>query len=73
MKWYLATNEVDVFHYGSMEEDMEITTGQPQVFFYTTKEDLVSALTGYGHEYQEPTELDISMDPEGPLAEPEGM
>jgi hypothetical protein len=76
MKYYLATNEVDVFHYGEMEESCEFTTGQPVSFLYNTKEELVTALTGYGHEYQEPQELqelqvlDIQP-PEPPLADEE--
>jgi hypothetical protein len=53
MKWYLATNEVDVFHYGTMEEEWEITTGQSNLFFYNTKEELIIALELYGQQYQE--------------------
>jgi len=55
MKWYLATNEIDVFHYGSMEEEWEITTGQPNLFFYNSKEELTAALEAYGQQYQEPS------------------
>lgn len=65
MKYYLATNEVDVFHYGEMEDTCEFTTGQPISFLYDTKEELVTALTGYGQEYQEPQVLDLE-----PLAPP---
>lgn len=74
MKWYLATNEVDVFHYGSMEEDWEITTGQPNLFFYNTKDELVAALNGYGQQYQDPIAIDATdpielSTPEIPLPE----
>jgi hypothetical protein len=55
MKWYLATNEIDVFHYGSMEEEWQITTGQPNLFFYNTKEELIIVLESFGQQYQEPT------------------
>ncbi len=55
MKWYLATNEIDIFHYGPMEDDMETTTGQPKLFFYTTKEELINVLTSYGQLYQSTT------------------
>ena len=72
MKYYLATNEVDVFHYGEMEDDMEFTTGQPVSFLYDTKEELVTALTGYGQEYQDPQVLDMQ-GPEAPLAELDGI
>ena len=53
IKWYLATNEIDVFHYGSMEEEWQITTGQPKLFFYNTKEELIIVLESYGQQYQE--------------------
>ena len=72
MKYYLATNEVDIFHYGEMEDTCEFTTGQPVSFLYDTKEELVTALTGYGHEYQDPQVLDMQ-GPELPLAEPDGI
>jgi len=57
--YYLATNEVDVFHYGEMEDDMEVVTGQPKLTFYNTKEELISVLVSYGHEYKEPTYSDV--------------
>jgi hypothetical protein len=61
MKWYLATNEIDVFHYGSMEEEWDIVTGQPKLFFYNTKEELIIALELYEQQYQEPDTIeDIS-------------
>jgi hypothetical protein len=58
MKYYLATNEVDIFHYGEMEDTCEFTTGQPVSFLYDTKEELVTTLTGYGQEYQEQQVID---------------
>ena len=58
MKWYLATNEVDVFHYGQKLEDMEVSTGQPNLFFYDTKEELITTLESYGQQYQEPTMIE---------------
>ena len=70
MKYYLATNEVDVFHYGEMEDTSELITGQPLSFLYNTKEELVTALAGYGQEYQDPQVIDIQ-DPDAPLAEPD--
>ena len=64
MKYYLATNEVDVFHYGEMEDSMEIVTGQPNLFFYNTKEELITALESYGQQYQESTIIeDILIEP----------
>lgn len=72
MKYYLATNEVDVFHYGEMEDTCEFTTGQPVSFLYNTKEELVTTLTGYGQEYQEPQVIEVES-PASPLAEPGEM
>jgi len=72
MKYYLATNEVDVFHYGELLEGMEVSTGQPVSLLYNTKEELVTALIGYGQEYQDPQVIDIQ-GLEAPLAEPDGL
>jgi hypothetical protein len=69
MKWYLATNEIDVFHYGSMEEEWEITTGQPILFFYNTKEELIIALELYGQQYQEPDTIE-NISSSIPISEP---
>jgi hypothetical protein len=64
MKYYLATNEVDVFHYGEMEDSMEIVTGQPNLFFYNTKEELIVVLESYGQQHQESTIIeDIPIEP----------
>ena len=73
MRWYLATNEIDVFHYGTIEEEWEITTGQPNLFFYNSKEELIAILESYEQQYQEPTIVEnvILEDtpPEPPLPE----
>ena len=36
MKYYLAHNEIDVFHYGKLEDGQEIETGQPVLEFFET-------------------------------------
>ena len=71
IKWYLATNEIDIFHYGSMEEEWEITTGQPNLFFYNTKEELIIALELYEQQYQEPTVVEDTSTNITPLPLPE--
>lgn len=75
MKYYLATNEVDIFHYGELQEGMEFTTGQPVSFLYNTKEELIAKLAEYDHEYQEPQDISTLTefgDPgEPPVIEPE--
>jgi hypothetical protein len=76
MKYYLATNEVDVFHYGEMADTSVFTTGQPVSFVYDTREELIEKLAEYGQEYQGPQEVDISSFeevslPEVPPTDPE--
>jgi len=69
MKYYLATNEVDVFHYGEMADTSVFTTGQPVSFVYATKAELIEKLAEYGREYQEPQEMSVPV-PEVPPEEP---
>ena len=69
MKYYLATNEVDVFHYGEMADTSVFTTGQPVSFVYGTKEELIAKLSEYGQEYQEPQEVSVPVS-EAPTQEP---
>jgi hypothetical protein len=45
MKYYLATNNVDVFHFGILEEGCELSTGQPILNFYDTEVELIDILT----------------------------
>jgi hypothetical protein len=45
MKYYLATNETDIFHFGEMEEGSILTTGQPKVFYFDTEQKLIDKLT----------------------------
>lgn len=45
MKYYLATNEIDVFHFGEMEEEWVLTTGQPKIFYFDTEQELINKLT----------------------------
>lgn len=49
--WYLATNEVDTFHYGELFEGATITTGQPKLLYFETKEELENELTKYGQTF----------------------
>ena len=55
MKYYLATNETDIFHFGKMEEESVLTTGQPKVFYFDTEQKLINKLiqlTGDPNYYQ---------------------
>lgn len=54
MIYYLATNEIDVFHYGSINNNQTLETGQPFLYYYNTKEELTNILESFGQQYQEP-------------------
>lgn len=49
--WYLATNEVDVFHYGELLEGFELTSGQPVILYFDSLSELENELEKYGQEY----------------------
>jgi hypothetical protein len=40
MRYYLATNEIDIFHFGEIEDESVLTTGQPKVFYFNTESEL---------------------------------
>jgi hypothetical protein len=61
--WYLATNETDVFHYGELFEGANVTTGQPKLDYFETKEDLIAALATYNQEYSEPDNGEVDVPP----------
>ena len=54
MIYYLATNEIDVFHYGPINNNQTLETGQPFLYYYNTKEELTNILESFGQQYQEP-------------------
>ena len=45
MRYFIATNKIDVFHFGGIVENGNITTGQPYIIFYTTEQEMIDALT----------------------------
>lgn len=51
MKYFLAHNKIDVFHYGEIIEGQEITTGQPFLEYFTSEELLIDRLNDLGHDY----------------------
>lgn len=53
MKYFLAYNEDDVFHYGKLGNDQEIKTGQPILKFFNTIDELNSELSQYGKKFEE--------------------
>ncbi len=66
MKYYLATNEIDVFHFGEMEEEWVLTTGQPKTFYFDTEQKLINKLTqltGDPQYYQNNLSIPLLPDP----------
>jgi hypothetical protein len=62
IKYYLATDKVEVFHHGSYDDEIqELTTGQPELFLFDSEEELHKVLDEYGVDYSEPVE---QQDPE---------
>jgi len=54
MKYYLATDKVDVFHYGEYDpETQTVSTGQPFYMEFDTKEELIAELQKYNIDYEE--------------------
>jgi hypothetical protein len=72
MKYYLATNETDIFHFGKMEEGAVLTTGQSKVFYFNTEQELINKLTqltGDSNYYQ--NNLESEFNPIQPPSNPE--
>ena len=49
--FYLAHNEIDVFHYGSIKEGQTVTTGQPLLEYFETEQGLIDRVLELGQEY----------------------
>ena len=49
--FYLTHNEVDVFHYGSLQENQIVTTGQPFLEYFDTEQGLIDRILELGQEY----------------------
>lgn len=52
MKYYVAHNNEDVFHYGKLEEGQVMDTGQPYVEEFETELEMISFLTVKGVEHE---------------------
>jgi hypothetical protein len=54
MKYFLAHNSENVFHYCEIKEGQMVTTGQPYLEYFNTLEQLKQRLNELGVEYTEP-------------------
>jgi hypothetical protein len=50
-KFYLAHNGIDVFHYGSLQENQIVTTGQPFLEYFELEQELIDRLLELGQEF----------------------
>jgi hypothetical protein len=69
MIYFLAHNQTNVFHYGSIHEDQVLTSGQPYIEYFNTLVELQERLISLGQEYTE-TNTVINLPSEEPSEEP---
>ena len=68
MRYFLAHNETDVFHYGEILDEQKIQTGQPFLEFFIELKELTNRLSSFGVTYQNNdnnynhTPLDVDVD-----------
>jgi len=51
MKYFLAHNEIDVFHYNQLQDNQTVTTGQPFLEYFTTEQELIDRILELNQEY----------------------
>jgi hypothetical protein len=66
MVYFLAHNKIDVFHYGELLEGQVIETGQPNLEYFNTLQELKDKLVTFGVEYQEPSTGSSLPEPDEP-------
>jgi hypothetical protein len=52
MKYYVAHNDNDVFHYGKIEEGQQVDSGQPYFEEFETEQELIDFLTNKSIDYE---------------------
>ena len=52
MKYYVAHNDKDIFHYGKLEEGLQVNSGQPYFEEFETEQELIDFLTTKGIDYE---------------------
>ena len=62
MKYFLAHNEIDVFHYGELKDEQFVETGQPILLFFETEQELIDKLQEYNVEYNTAQELQFDLE-----------
>jgi hypothetical protein len=65
MGYFLAHNSIDIFHYGEISQDQVVSTGQPNLEFFDTLEELKTRLMSFGvvcGDDNNPNDLDILLE-----------
>lgn len=57
IRYFLAHNLVDTFHYSGLVEGQVVTTGQPYLEYFDTEQELIDRLLGLGQEYIYPSPI----------------
>lgn len=63
IKWVVAHNGSDIFHYSVVEPHLCFTTGQPYMEVFNSQEELLSAFPQLSGNFIEP-ELELELPPE---------
>ena len=53
MRYFLAHNGLNVFHYGKLELNQEVVTGQPFLEFFENENDLINRLNHFNQNYEQ--------------------
>ena len=59
MKYFLAHNGIDIFHYGELLEGQVIETGQPHLEYFDILDVLRQRLTFFNVEYTQNIDTDL--------------
>ena len=59
MKYFLAHNGIDIFHYGELLEVQVIETGQPHLEYFDILDVLMQRLTFFNVEYTQNIDTDL--------------
>ena len=51
MKYFLAHNGINIFHYTRIQQNQFVTTGQPFLEYFNTEEELMARLLELNQEY----------------------
>jgi hypothetical protein len=65
MTYFLAHNSIDIFHYCELNDGQVVSTGQPNLEYFNSLDELKDRLSSFGvvcNENNSPNELDNLLD-----------